>query len=79
MSYKIDLHGLTHYDAIRTLERELILNNIYKYDLVEIITGKSQTLQEKLISEVLEKYEFDWFIPPGNVGVIIILEKHMFI
>tara|TARA_B110000503_G_C6846345_1_gene288925 strand:+ start:140 stop:379 length:240 start_codon:yes stop_codon:yes gene_type:complete len=79
MSLKIDLQGLTLFDAIRTLEKELILNNLYKYDNIEIITGKSPELQEKLIKEVIEKYRFQWDIPPGNTGMILVNEKHMFI
>jgi|TARA_R110000822_G_scaffold92143_1_gene212177 hypothetical protein len=79
MNYKIDLQRLTHYDAIRTLEKELILSNICKYDAIEIITGKSPILQEKLIIEVIERYDFEWFIPPGNIGMIIVAEKYMFI
>ena len=79
MNYKIDLQRLTHYDAIRTLEKELILSNLYKYDNIEIITGKSPELQGKLIKEVIEKYGFQWDIPPGNTGMILVNEKHMFI
>lgn len=79
MSYKIDLHGLTHYEAIRIVENELILNSIYKYETVEIITGKSIPLQEKLIKEVIERYAFEWHIPSNNTGMIIVSENIMFI
>jgi DNA-nicking Smr family endonuclease len=79
MNLKINLHGLTPFNAIRILEKELILNNLYKYDTIEIITGKSPELQKKLIKEVIEKYGFEWEIPPGNTGMIFVNENYMFI
>jgi len=79
MSYRIDLHGLSHKEAILLVERELILNNVYKHDTIEIITGKSPHLQDLVIEEVIERYNFDWFIPPSNQGILIVVEKFLFI
>lgn len=79
MSYKIDLHGLKHQDAIKLVEKELILNNLYKFDTVEIITGKSPKLQEILIKEVINRYDFDYYIPINNPGMLVIAENFMFI
>lgn len=79
MSYKIDLHGLSHQDAIKLVEKELILNSLYKFDVVEIITGKSPKLQEILIKEVINRYDFDCYIPPNNPGMLIVTENYMFI
>ena len=50
---KIDLHGLTHKQAILKVENNLILNQLCKYGQLEIITGKSTELQDKIIKEVL--------------------------
>ena len=37
-----------------------------------VITGNSQNLQQKLIKEVLEKYNFTYYIPSWNQGQIIV-------
>ena len=51
---KIDLHGLTHKQAILKVENNLILNQLCKYGQLEIITGKSPELQDKIIKEINE-------------------------
>lgn len=79
MSYKIDLHDTPHQEAVKIVERELILNSIYKFDTVEIITGKSPKLQELLIKEVIDKYDFYYYIPSNNSGMLIVHEHYMFI
>lgn len=79
MSYKIDLHGKSHQEAVKIVEKELILNSIYKFDTVEIITGKSPKLQELLIKEVIDRYDFYYYIPPNNSGMLIVHEHYMFI
>ena len=55
---KIDLHGLTHKQAILKVENNLILNQLCKYGQLEIITGKSTELQDKIIKEVLGLINF---------------------
>ena len=55
---KIDLHGLTHKQAILKVENNLILNQLCKYGQLEIITGKSTELQDKIIKEVLGPNKF---------------------
>ena len=71
---KIDLHGLTYKQAVLKVESELIMNQIYKENIVEIITGKSLLMQNTIIREVLDKYEFKYHIPTNNTGVLIVDE-----
>lgn len=71
---KIDLHGLTYKQAVLKVENELIMNQIYKESTVEIITGKSILMQNTIIREVLDKYEFDYYIPVDNTGILIVDE-----
>jgi DNA-nicking Smr family endonuclease len=71
---KIDLHGLTYKQAVLRVENELIMNQIYKENIVEIITGKSILMQNTIIREVLDKYEFKYHIPTNNTGVLIVDE-----
>lgn len=71
---KIDLHGLSHKEALIKVENELIMNQIYKDHIVEIITGKSTLMQNAIIRDILDKYEFDYHIPANNSGVIVVAE-----
>ena len=50
MKHTLDLHGLQHKDAISKVEETLFLNQVYKSKTVEIITGNSTLLQNKIIS-----------------------------
>ena len=50
------------------------MNQIYKENIVEIITGKSLLMQNTIIREVLDKYEFKYHIPTSNTGVLIVDE-----
>jgi len=74
MKHTLDLHGLQHKDAISKIEETLFLNQVYKSKTVEIITGNSTLLQNKIIREILDPYEFDYYIPTHNAGMIIITE-----
>lgn len=74
MKHVLDLHGLDHNKALKKVEETLLLNQIYKNKTVEIVTGKSTLLQNKIIRELLDAYEFDYYIPANNNGVIIITE-----
>ena len=69
---KIDLHGLTHKQAILKIENNLILNQLCKYGQLEIITGKSPELQDKIIKEILDYHKFSYYIPSHNTGTIIV-------
>ena len=72
MQHKIDLHGLTHDEAARKVETELIRISLTNYYQVEIITGKSKSMQDKIINEVLGPLKFFYYIPTVNVGTIIV-------
>jgi dsDNA-specific endonuclease/ATPase MutS2 len=72
MNHKIDLHGLTHNEAIKKVESELIRISLTNYYQVEIITGKSKLMQDKIINEVLGPLKFFYYIPIINEGVIIV-------
>lgn len=74
MKHVLDLHGVNHNEAINRVEEVLLLNQTYKNKTVEIITGKSTLLQNKIIREVLDPYEFDYYIPANNSGMIIVTE-----
>ncbi len=77
MVHKIDLHGLTHNEAVRKLEAELISISIQKHYEVEIITGKSSDMQQKVIKEVLEPQNFFYYIPTINKGMIIVCDNDL--
>jgi hypothetical protein len=74
MKHTLDLHGYTHSDAIKKTEDILLLNQVYKHKTVEIITGNSTMLQNKIIREILDAYEFDYYIPSNNAGMIVVTE-----
>ena len=74
---KIDLHGLTHKQAILKVENNLILNQLCKYGQLEIITGKSTELQDKIIKEVLGPNKFSYYILAHNVGTMIVDDSEL--
>tara|TARA_R110001592_G_scaffold271968_1_gene538495 strand:+ start:70 stop:300 length:231 start_codon:yes stop_codon:yes gene_type:complete len=74
---KIDLHGLTHHKAVLKVEECLIMNQLTKYGSIEIITGKSKQLQDKIIEEVLGPQKFSYYIPVNNVGVMIVSDDEL--
>ena len=74
---KIDLHGLTHDKAILKVEDCLIMNQLCKYGEIELITGKSPALQEKIIKETLGPNKFSHYIPPHNTGVMLIADNEL--
>ena len=74
---KVDLHGLTHNKAILKVEEMLILNQLCKYGSIEVITGKSPELQNKIIKEVLDVHNFSYYIPPHNQGEIYVTDNEL--
>ncbi len=75
MEHTIDLHGLSHKKAIAAAESVLINASFDKAMVATIITGKSKAMQDAIIKEVLEPLNFNYFIPGGNSGVIIVSEN----
>jgi len=72
MKKVIDLHGLTHEESLVKVEEYLLLNS-FDNDLdLELITGKSPKLQQKIINQILIKQNFNYYIPDYNTGVMFI-------
>ncbi len=73
----IDLHGLTHDESLIKVEEYLLLNS-FDNDLdLELITGKSPSLQEKIIKQVLNKHNFNYYIPKYNTGMMYITDTRI--
>lgn len=73
-SKNLDLHGLVHSEAIELVENELLLASTEPGFIFNIITGNSSTLQEKIIRQVLDKYEFNYYITAHNLGKITVVD-----
>ena len=72
MRKSIDLHGLSHEESLVKVEEYLLLNS-FNNDLdLELITGKSPKLQEKIINQILTKHDYNYYIPNYNTGVMFI-------
>ena len=72
MTKSIDLHGKSHEEAIIIVEEYLLLNSFDNSLDLELITGNSPVLQNKIINNILKKYEFSYYIPNHNLGVMYI-------
>lgn len=74
---ELDLHGLDHATAVDITENFLLLESS-KGDSnpleVKIITGNSPRLVSRIVSEVLDKHNFNWDSIPYNPGAIIVSE-----
>lgn len=77
MRHKIDLHGLSHNEASKKVENELINISLSKYWEVEIITGKSKPMQDKIIKEVLDPMDYFYYLPHTNRGVIVVVQDNL--
>ena len=73
----IDLHGLSHEESLIKVEEYLLLNS-FDNDLdLELITGQSPNLQEKIINQILNKHNFNYYIPKYNTGVMFITDTRI--
>jgi dsDNA-specific endonuclease/ATPase MutS2 len=77
MNHTIDLHGVSHREAVSKVESELVKISLSKFWEVEIITGKSKYMQHKIITEVLDPLKFFHYIPNTNPGVIIVIQDEL--
>jgi len=77
MRTTIDLHGLSHEESLIKVEEFLLLNSFDNYLDLELITGKSDVLQKKIINNILKKYDFQYFTPNYNTGVILVSNKKL--
>ena len=71
---KIDLHGMSHEKALMIVEEYLLMNSFGNDLELELITGKSPKLQKKIIENILTKYNFNYYIPYHNTGMIYITD-----
>ena len=77
MRKSIDLHGLSHEESLVKVEEYLLLNS-FNNDLdLELITGKSPKLQEKIINQILIKHDYNYYIPNYNTGVMSITDTRV--
>ena len=70
MKKRIDLHGKSHEEALIIVEEHLLLNSFDNTLDLELITGNSTILQNKIIDNILKKHEFSHYIPNHNRGVM---------
>ena len=75
-SFKIDLHGMPLNRAIDKAESVLIEASFDKNMQVEIITGKSGNMKERIIEEVIKPFKFDYYVPSHNTGIIIVTQDY---
>ena len=78
MKHKIDLHGLSYNEAVYKVEHELISISLQSKYIVEVITGNSITMQQKIIDEILVPLKFFYYIPPMNKGMIVVCDNDLF-
>ena len=74
--YEIDLHGLTHKQAITKVEEYLLLNSVKNIVEVKLITGNSSILQNKLI-KLCDRYNFSYYIPAHNMGEMYVSDNEI--
>ena len=72
---KIDLHGLTHEKALIIVEEYLLANSFDNDMELELITGKSPRLQNKIINQILNKHNYNYYIPNYNTGMMYITDS----
>jgi hypothetical protein len=77
MNHIIDLHGLSHNQAVAKVENELIGISLSEYWEVEIITGKSKYMQHRIITEILDPMNFFYYIPHTNPGTIVVVQDEL--
>ena len=74
MKKVIDLHGVSHEKALVMVEEYLLMNSFGNDLELELITGKSPKLQNKIIENILTKYDFNYYIPNHNAGMMYITD-----
>lgn len=67
----LDLHGVKHQDVELMLENFFFWENQTPTQLVEIVTGKSPTMQ-KIVTQWLDSNDFSYYIPAYNLGTIYV-------
>ena len=75
MKHIIDLHGKTHKEAVNATEAFLVGASFTKPMHAEVITGKSKAMQEVIIEQVIKPFNFTYYIPANNLGVLIVTDN----
>ena len=68
---EIDLHGLTHDEAVIKAEDFVLLESQNGIFECRIITGNSYKMTTRVI-QMLDKHQFRWYVPSWNTGEIIV-------
>lgn len=68
---ELDLHGFTHDEAIFVAEDFVLKESLDPLFQCRIIVGNSAKMTS-LVTEMLDKHKFHYYIPSWNVGEIII-------
>lgn len=71
-NYTLDLHGKTHTEAMTLTENWVMKLSKEGSFQLKVITGKSPVMQGKIIKEVLEEWDFNYYIPATNQGMIVV-------
>lgn len=77
MKKVIDLHGFSHDESLVKVEEYLLINSFNNDLELELITGKSPKLQDKIIKQILNKHDFNYYIPKYNTGVMYITDNRL--
>lgn len=77
MKKVIDLHGFSHDESLVKVEEYLLINSFNNDLELELITGKSTKLQDKIIKQILDKHDFNYYIPKYNTGVMYITDNRI--
>lgn len=70
--YQIDLHGLSHEEAIKAVEDWLYAYRDTFLFMGHIITGNSPALQKKIFEQVLDPHGYAYYVPVYNLGCIVV-------
>jgi DNA-nicking Smr family endonuclease len=68
---EIDLHGMTHEEAVLKAENFVLLESQDELFECRIITGNSYQMTTKII-KMLSGHGFNYYIPSWNTGEIIV-------
>tara|TARA_B110000211_G_scaffold161270_1_gene182328 strand:+ start:5454 stop:5672 length:219 start_codon:yes stop_codon:yes gene_type:complete len=68
---KLDLHGLSHNEAVSISENWILVQSQEPLFECKIIVGNSSTMTKR-ITDVLDIHGFRYYIPSWNVGEIIV-------
>jgi len=70
--FEIDLHNTTHKEGIQKVDN-IVSRHLHKPGFsVNIITGNSLTLQNKIVQEIVDKYNLSYYILSNNLGQMVI-------